>query len=579
MPRTHALTALALLAGLAVSADARPIASRPVAVTGATAPGVAPAATFSTFTLASDPGLMRPSIDATGRAAITVGVRDTATSSVNLFGVWAEQAGSLRLVALQNDFAPGCQGLTFGGFPSPTMPLPPSIADGRVAFLAALEGPGVTEDTDLAVFVEQFGFPMMVAREGDPIPSMGTNAFVMELGRPTVNASGAAAFAARGFNPVTCTPTPGLWSTRNGGAEPVISAGDAAVGAGAGVSFANEMTPGFTPFSAWSFTSDSTIAFTGRLAGPGVTGANNEGIWAERNGVLGLVVREGQSTTQMGIVATVGDGTSPNFGNLGFNAQGGMIFTADMRTSAGVIQRDTLWADWGWGLQALAHPGGFVFFSPGAHFDRVLTALLNENSEVAFVATLTGSNAPSAAVFYANVCSQQPMARAGQSVPGATGVTIDGGQPFAWLGFNNNAQAAILANLSAAGAPAGQGLLLATPDGTLHTVARVGQQYDSNGAGLLRTIASITPGAMSNNGKVAFRLDFTDGASGFFTAGVGSTLVGDANGDGVVDFGDLNIVLWQFGQNGSGMLGDVNADGLVNFADLNIVLANYGHTA
>lgn len=51
---------------------------------------------------------------------------------------------------------------------------------------------------------------------------------------------------------------------------------------------------------------------------------------------------------------------------------------------------------------------------------------------------------------------------------------------------------------------------------------------------------------------------------------------GDVNGDGVVNFADLNIVLSQFGQSGAGLQGDVNGDGTVNFADLNIILSNYG---
>ncbi len=51
---------------------------------------------------------------------------------------------------------------------------------------------------------------------------------------------------------------------------------------------------------------------------------------------------------------------------------------------------------------------------------------------------------------------------------------------------------------------------------------------------------------------------------------------GDSNGDGVVNFADLNTVLANFGQAGAMLPGDVNNDGTVNFTDLNIVLANFG---
>ncbi len=52
--------------------------------------------------------------------------------------------------------------------------------------------------------------------------------------------------------------------------------------------------------------------------------------------------------------------------------------------------------------------------------------------------------------------------------------------------------------------------------------------------------------------------------------------IGDVNGDRVVNFADLNIVLGNFGQAGTGLPGDVNNDGVVNFADLNIVLGAFG---
>ncbi len=53
---------------------------------------------------------------------------------------------------------------------------------------------------------------------------------------------------------------------------------------------------------------------------------------------------------------------------------------------------------------------------------------------------------------------------------------------------------------------------------------------------------------------------------------------GDANGDGVVNFGDITSVLVNFGNNylpGTGP-GDANRDGVVNFSDVTSVLVNFG---
>lgn len=53
----------------------------------------------------------------------------------------------------------------------------------------------------------------------------------------------------------------------------------------------------------------------------------------------------------------------------------------------------------------------------------------------------------------------------------------------------------------------------------------------------------------------------------------------DVNGDGQINFGDLNVVLSNFGQNvAPGTNGDATGDGVVNFADLNLVLSGFGQS-
>lgn len=51
---------------------------------------------------------------------------------------------------------------------------------------------------------------------------------------------------------------------------------------------------------------------------------------------------------------------------------------------------------------------------------------------------------------------------------------------------------------------------------------------------------------------------------------------GDLNGDGAVNFGDLNILLGNFNQSGAGLPGDLDGDEDVDFADLNLLLADFG---
>jgi len=77
----------------------------------------------------------------------------------------------------------------------------------------------------------------------------------------------------------------------------------------------------------------------------------------------------------------------------------------------------------------------------------------------------------------------------------------------------------------------------------------------------------VTLGMFKNNGPASL-----SGVS--LVPAAGEACPGDANGDGMVDLADLNLVLANFGTNGSD--GDVNGDGVVDLADLNLVLANFG---
>lgn len=63
-----------------------------------------------------------------------------------------------------------------------------------------------------------------------------------------------------------------------------------------------------------------------------------------------------------------------------------------------------------------------------------------------------------------------------------------------------------------------------------------------------------------------------------FTVTTCTALAGDIDGDGAVDFTDLNLVLSSYSQTGApgAIVGDADYDGVVGFADLNLVLSNYG---
>ncbi len=151
-------------------------------------------------------------------------------------------------------------------------------------------------------------------------------------------------------------------------------------------------------------------------------------------------------------------------------------------------------------------------------------------------------------------------------------VTLDVAQSETWT---------IQANASVSGA-------LSASEGSvrLSRSATVLRELDtSQGSFTLSDTLTLTPGQYELDVRLS---SLTDSETGPGTTGVTLSLsferaqvacAGDANGDGVVDFLDLNVVLSQYGQSGApgSYTGDLDDDGDVDFEDLNTVLSDYGH--
>lgn len=124
----------------------------------------------------------------------------------------------------------------------------------------------------------------------------------------------------------------------------------------------------------------------------------------------------------------------------------------------------------------------------------------------------------------------------------------------------------------------------------------------NNGGSTWSTVESLTSGIGGWNNvqfqaasilpltnQMRLRVVVTDGGGGSFVEGAFDDLFisafqctnpppncpGDANGDFVVDFGDITAILSNWG--GSGPMGDANSDMAVNFKDITHVLSNFGN--
>ncbi|MBL0920851.1 MAG: hypothetical protein IBJ10_01845 [Phycisphaerales bacterium] len=112
--------------------------------------------------------------------------------------------------------------------------------------------------------------------------------------------------------------------------------------------------------------------------------------------------------------------------------------------------------------------------------------------------------------------------------------------------------------------------------------ARVVRTYidllDGQGEFLIRETDSITLATLLDT--IAFNGSFHVPASPAYfdnivLSGPLPICDGDANGDGLIDFADLNITLNQYSTSAPGLGGDFNGDQRVDFADLNILLSRF----
>ncbi len=95
---------------------------------------------------------------------------------------------------------------------------------------------------------------------------------------------------------------------------------------------------------------------------------------------------------------------------------------------------------------------------------------------------------------------------------------------------------------------------------------------DGGGGALVGTTHTLT-GTIGQPDAADALVGTTYELEGGFWMAAPPACPGDANGDGAVNFEDLNLVLGSWG--GAGPDGDVDGSGAVNFEDLNIVLGNW----
>jgi hypothetical protein len=519
-----------------VAADARAATVRTVALTGQQAPGKPEGAVFSSLFSSS------PVINDAGQTAF----RATASDS-NFGGIWSEGSGSLNLVALPGQQAPGLpDGVIYSGFDGPQRIL--INGNGVTAFNGSF-----TPDNFLnwGFWSSEAGTTTLIARTGEQ--AAGTPAGVAyrlyDAFRSLVfNDAGQAAFGAfltgDGVNnSVFSGDFFGIWARRHGNVELIARQGSHAPGTPDGVNF-NDLPVQWGP----ALNNAGQIAFYGLLTGIGVDESNRRGIWSEGTGNLALVVRTGDQAPGMpdgalfnslqtqpyNVPALNGDG---QIAFLGVTAGGGVDATNSSGIWMGKAGDVSLVVRSG--DQAPGAPSGVKIGMTQQH-----SLALNDAGQVAFYAN--GNGAGVGLSNFTGLWAGAPgslalVARSGEHAFG----TEDGvvfsffyrpGSPSARLLMLNAAgQTAFFAKLSGNGITGinDDGIWATDSHGAVQLIAREGQLLEV-APGDLRTIINLRflfedytfstgnadgrPSAFNNRGQLAFAAEFTDGTSGIFVS-------------------------------------------------------------
>jgi hypothetical protein len=316
-----------------------------VARTGDPAPGAGPGAVFDS--VGEEGTLHRVAFNGTGQTAFAARVTSPDVDTTKRSGIWSEGSGSLELLALEGDPAPGtAPGTVFQRFP---FHRPILNEAGKTAFVSYVTGPGVTEGNNAGIWSDRSGSLTLVAREGDELfdTAPGTKVSKINDRSPVLNAAGQIAFqsnisgaavnspsrssillddsgiltpiaiegqAAPGTSPGTVfgrlfesvinekgqvafvgeiveTDTDGgwelgVWLADSNSQELVIRTGDPAPGVPDGVVFDN--------FRGLVLNDFGQVVFWGALTGPNIDESNYTGLWAtDRRGKLHLIARNG----------------------------------------------------------------------------------------------------------------------------------------------------------------------------------------------------------------------------------------------------------------------------------------------
>jgi hypothetical protein len=317
------------------------------------------------------------------------------TSLGDATAIWSTSSGSLQLVAINGAQAPGeAAGSLFDEVDNYAT----LNSSGTVAFASFMTGNGFNLSNSLTIWSGTPGNIAPLVAFGSPAPGTPAEDSFSSFGSPTINNNGRITFAGslQGGD-VSASNSGGIWSGTPGSLALVARAGAAAPGLGGSIAFSS--------FSYYLLNGANNTAFVASVTGPGVTSADNTGIWSQTAGGLALVMRSGD--------------TALSTPEIESNAMGQIAFEAPIEGAGLPSYADGIWLfDPSAGLLPIAYSGELFQVAPG-DFREInvvemysgsggqdgLGTSLNDSGQIAFLAAFTDG---SSGIFRADVSVPEP---------------------------------------------------------------------------------------------------------------------------------------------------------------------------
>ncbi len=530
---------------------------------------------------------------------------------------------STEVVAVSGQAAPDSNGEFANypvGFPGVSAFENPALGDdGFAAFRAYLTNTSGGGLDDTGVFVGNGTSLIQVSRAGD---SAAGDGIFNNYNPVKVNDAGVATFV--GFLGGTSGGNGnnvGVYFGNGSSMTEVVREGDAAPDADGTFSDNFNTSPGINE--------SSQIAFRAQLNGTSSGSANDTGIFLYSGSSLTQVVREGQAAPDAD--GTFGNLTSPpainNAGQLVFyanmngtaNTQG--IFLATGSTITQIARNGQAAPDANGSFSSMSNAAalnnaGHVAFTPqisgstisgdkgvflhdGSMLHQLIrvddaapdangtfsgfgAAALNNADQVAIYGLLDGTSGSDddRGIFRADTGSVTRIVRAGQAAPGGNGVFYE----FLSPAINDAGQVAVLATLSGTSGSTSDDTGIYLYDDSLGLIevirkgaALLGSTIVNLGFNSSVTFDDDERSGLNSLGQVAYQFQLADGRDGIALWEYVLPQPGDANGDGMVNLADLQILgdNWQ-STTATWATADFTGDGVVNLADLQILGDNWG---